>query len=61
MTYSIACQNLVKQFEGLQLAAYLCPAGVWTIGWGHTDGVHQGDRVTEQQAEAAMFLGHDNV
>lgn len=29
-------KTLVKEFEGLYLNAYLCPAGVWTIGWGHT-------------------------
>lgn len=28
--------ELVKQFEGLRLKAYKCPAGVWTIGYGHT-------------------------
>lgn len=28
--------NLVKEFEGCRLKAYKCPAGVWTIGYGHT-------------------------
>ena len=28
--------NLVKSFEGKYLKAYLCPASVWTIGYGHT-------------------------
>jgi len=27
---------LVRKSEGLQLSAYLCPAGKWTIGYGHT-------------------------
>lgn len=27
---------LIKQWEGLKLRAYRCPAGVWTIGYGHT-------------------------
>lgn len=27
---------LIKEFEGLELKAYLCPAGVLTIGYGHT-------------------------
>lgn len=31
--------NLIKQFEGLRLTAYRCPAGKWTIGYGHTKGV----------------------
>ena len=29
-------RELVQSFEGLRLEAYLCPAGVPTIGWGHT-------------------------
>ena len=28
--------ELVKAYEGLQLKAYLCPANVWTIGYGNT-------------------------
>lgn len=28
--------DLVTEFEGLYLKAYKCPAGVWTIGYGHT-------------------------
>lgn len=28
--------DLIKKYEGCQLKAYLCPAGVWTIGYGHT-------------------------
>ena len=28
--------NLIKEFEGCRLTAYKCPAGVWTIGIGHT-------------------------
>ena len=57
MTYSSACANLVKQFEGLRLTAYLCPAGIWTIGWGHTAGVHQGDQINTARAES--FLAAD--
>lgn len=42
--------NLIKQFEGFRAKAYLCPAGVWTIGYGHTKGVKAGDVVSEEQA-----------
>jgi len=42
---------LIKEFEGLRLEAYLCPARVWTIGWGHTKGVKQGDRIDTSTAE----------
>lgn len=47
----------VKEFEGLRLAAYRDSSGVWTVGYGHTGGVHGGDTVTE--AEALMFLDAD--
>jgi lysozyme len=49
--------DLIKQFESLQLEAYVCPAGVWTIGWGHTAGVRDGLRITEDLAEE--FLRRD--
>jgi lysozyme len=42
--------NLIKEFESLELKAYLCPAGVWTIGYGHTKDVQEGDTCTEEQA-----------
>lgn len=48
--------TLIKHFEGLFLTAYKCPAGVWTIGYGHTgavhnDGsVHPGLKITEERA-----------
>ncbi|HUB77294.1 MAG TPA: lysozyme [Bryobacteraceae bacterium] len=57
MTYSPAAINLIKGFESLRLDAYLCPAGVWTIGWGHTAGVREGLRITEDLAEE--FLRRD--
>jgi lysozyme len=46
--------NLIKGFEGLRLQAYLCPAGVWTIGYGHTKGVRKGDVCTEEDAEQML-------
>lgn len=42
---------LIKQFEGLRLEAYLDPIGIPTIGYGHTQGVEMGDRITEAEAE----------
>jgi lysozyme len=45
---------LVKEFEGFRAQAYLCPAGVWTIGYGHTRGVTRGDCVTKARAEALL-------
>lgn len=43
--------NLIKQYEGLKLEAYRCPAGVFTIGYGHTAGVRRGDVIDERRAE----------
>lgn len=43
--------NLIKSFESLRLEAYRCPAGVWTIGYGHTAGVRRGDVIDGQRAE----------
>ena len=42
--------NLIMDFEGCSLDAYRCPAGVWTIGYGHIENVHRGDHITKQQA-----------
>jgi lysozyme len=27
---------LIRRFEGCHLVPYICPAGVWTCGWGST-------------------------
>lgn len=43
---------LIKSFESCRLAAYQDSGGVWTIGWGHTKGVKQGDTCTQAQADA---------
>ena len=48
---------MIKGFEGLRLEAYLCSAGVPTIGYGHTKGVQLGDKITEEEAE--KFLKDD--
>ena len=43
--------DLIKHFEGLVLKAYKCPAGVWTIGYGHTKDVQPGDEWSESNAD----------
>ena len=45
---------LIKHFEGLKLQSYLCPAGVWTIGYGHTKGVKEGMIITETKADELL-------
>ena len=51
--------DLIKKFEGCRLAAYKCPAGVWTIGYGHTEGVSEGQKISQEQAE--KYLVEDLV
>ena len=52
--------DLIKSFEGCQLKAYKCPAGVWTIGWGTTEPIngikpHEGMVITQQQADDLLI------
>ena len=42
--------ELIKKFEGFKETAYKCPAGVWTIGYGWTHGVKEGDTITMEKA-----------
>lgn len=54
--------DLIKAFEGFRAKAYLCPAGVWTVGYGHTSAaglpvVRRGKTVS--RAEAARILSRD--
>lgn len=51
MKASVDAYELIKQFEGLRLEAYLCPAGIWTIGYGHTSGVSRNSFITIQEAD----------
>src|SRR5690348_239791 len=51
-------RDLIASFEGLSLVAYLCPAGVWTIGYGHTKGVKPGDRLVSA-VQADILLDED--
>lgn len=51
MEASEKAYSLIRQFEGLRLTAYKCPAGVWTVGYGHTSGVVPGMTIILEQAE----------
>lgn len=51
--------DLIKKYEGCRLAAYKCPAGVWTIGYGTTvypsgQPVKKGDKCTQAEAESLL-------
>lgn len=47
--------ELIAKYEGCRLDAYKCPAGVWTIGYGHTIGVKQGDTLPSKQAAKTLL------
>lgn len=49
--------DIIRKYEGCRLKSYKCPAGVWTIGYGHTNGVVQGMTITQAKADA--FLQED--
>lgn len=51
---SAVASDFVKFFEGRELKAYRCSAGVWTIGYGHTKDVKEGDTITASEAEQLL-------
>ena len=54
-TINQAGLDLIKSFEGLKLAAYKCPAGIWTIGYGSTGPhVSPGMVITRRSAEEML-------
>lgn len=44
----------IKEFEGFRSSAYKCPAGVLTIGYGHTGDVKKGQKITREEAEKLL-------
>lgn len=64
MKVSAAGISLIKEFEGVRLKSYKCPAGVWTLGVGHTSAagppkVGPGMEITN--AQAMKILAQDLV
>ena len=55
MTTSRNGLQLIKDFEGLRLESYKCPAGVWTIGYGHTKGVKPNVVIDQMRAEDLLI------
>jgi len=45
---------LIAMREGLRLVAYPCEAGVLTLGWGETEGIHEGMAWSKEQADAKL-------
>jgi lysozyme len=54
-------KNLIKEFEGFRAVAYVCPAGIVTVGYGTTKiqgvPVQLGSKVTTEEAD--VFLEQD--
>ena len=53
-TLSANGRGKIKQWEALRLVAYRDPVGIWTIGYGHTGDVKEGDVITKPQAERLL-------
>ena len=47
--------ELIKSFEGCRLTSYRCPAGVLTIGYGHTKSVYPLQKITQEQADELLL------
>ncbi|MFD1330792.1 lysozyme [Methylopila musalis] len=45
----------LKSREGVRLTAYKDSVGVWTIGYGSTKGVKQGDKITQARADELLM------
>lgn len=46
---------LIKETTKCSLDAYVCPIGLWTIGYRHTKGVKAGDTITQAQADTMLI------
>lgn len=53
----MSASEFIATFEGCRLDAYADVVGVWTIGYGHTLNVQEGDVVTQDEAD--LLLSHD--
>lgn len=53
--------KLIQSFEGISLRSYLCPAGVWTVGFGNTRHAHPNQTITQDEAEAFLLEDLDDT
>jgi lysozyme len=61
MQLSNKIKSMIKGWEGCRLTAYKCPAGVFTIGYGHTGkDVKAGMTITQAQADALFEADVNN-
>lgn len=54
LTTSLSGIDLIKQWEGWRARAYLCPAGIWTIGYGHTKTARRGMKISRKTGETLL-------
>ena len=56
-------ESMLKKFEGCKLKAYKCPAGIWTIGYGHTSAAGKPEVTSslEIDADAALDILHRDL
>lgn len=53
--YAPECaMDFIEAWEGCKLVAYKCPAGIWTIGVGHTKDVTEHDEITYEQSRELL-------
>jgi len=61
MKISEAGIQLIKSFEGCHNSPYKCPAGLWTIGYGHVLYPEQSRLKTPERASYPLKPEHDRV
>lgn len=49
-----SAMDFIEAWEGCKLTAYKCPAGIWTIGVGHTKDVTEHDEITYEQSREML-------
>lgn len=49
-----SAMDFIEAWEGCRLQAYKCPAGIWTIGVGHTKDVTEHDEITYEQSRELL-------
>ena len=61
MTTSPAGRSLIENFEGCAYVAYQDQRGIWSVGYGHTQGVVEGVVCTQDQADAWLEMDLANA
>lgn len=55
------CLDIVKHYEGFRSQPYICPAGVLTIGYGHTRTVKPGQKISKKEANDLLIKDLENA